>query len=171
MQRHTLVPLIIASVARASIIVCGVLLMTIGFFAVRSSWKGDTFFFHRVQSTEVFTVSGGLIAHCSLPHGPEAHNYWWHVDGDELLGINTSLPTAHVRLWVVMVALGVSNVSLLCFLRFLRFLWFLIARRSRGGYCLNCGYDLRATPDRCPECGVVPRPLHNQPMQRTGAAV
>jgi hypothetical protein len=62
----------------------------------------------------------------------------------------------HAKIWlifsVVFLILPTTRLSL-----FAVGIW----RRSReakwakSNRCANCGYDLRATPDRCPECGKV----------------
>jgi hypothetical protein len=58
---------------------------------------------------------------------------WWHY-------------WVYVPHYAVVVAAGILPVARLLRLRRRR-------RTDLRGLCPSCGYDLRATPDRCPECG------------------
>ena len=54
------------------------------------------------------------------------------------------------------------------------FTWRKIAlkqHRRTHGLCLSCGYDLRATPERCPECGAMRAELDQRldRLKRTGS--
>jgi hypothetical protein len=53
-----------------------------------------------------------------------------------------------VPFWFVCMMLGGGGVL---FRRLARLV--LRRERRRAGLCVECGYDVHATPDRCPECG------------------
>lgn len=62
-------------------------------------------------------------------------------------------PVASCRYWPLVL------LSALPALLWLAFRWrrrSLVRRRRGRGLCTACGYDLRATPGRCPECGHIP---------------
>jgi hypothetical protein len=59
---------------------------------------------------------------------------------------------ARVPIWVILIGwLGLMALVV-------RRLGVLLRARSarQAGHCPLCGYDLRGTPERCPECGAVP---------------
>jgi hypothetical protein len=73
--------------------------------------------------------------------------------------------SASTPFWSIRVPLGFLS---LCF-AILPAYWMMgrmMRRKRRPGRCIKCGYDLRATPDRCPECGTVPTA---QPARPGGA--
>jgi hypothetical protein len=74
---------------------------------------------------------------------------WWLHYRTWTSGSNR-IESGFVPLWPLFIP---ALVSLLprCFFETRR------SRRRALGLCVECGYDLRATPDRCPECGTLIR--------------
>jgi hypothetical protein len=80
-------------------------------------------------------------------------------DGHGLLRPETRRINGHILLvelslwWIVVLSAPLPLVWIIMNRRRLLRVW---KRKYAAGHCPNCGYDLRATPDRCPECGATP---------------
>ncbi len=71
----------------------------------------------------------------------------------------------HIRYWMLVVVFAVLPLVRTIPLR-RRFLKRRASRRSRRGQCGRCGYDLRATPLQCPECGTAAMPQASSRFER-----
>src|SRR5688500_13770574 len=114
--------------------------------AKRTWWHGLS---KRVPSTTGFVVSVVTCTAIAIGAGV------WDA-ADDSLGPEHPLPIARLRLRLVTIfatalAFAIATIAAVRMGR--------QATRLREGLCVKCGYDLRASTDRCPECGSpVPAP-------------
>jgi hypothetical protein len=55
--------------------------------------------------------------------------------------------------WIVCVTPVMASIGALIWSIIMIRAWRRDLHRHRNGLCMRCGYDLRETGDRCPECG------------------
>ena len=93
------------------------------------------------------TVDFGSYARPIVPDNSTGFSY--EIGGDPTNSETTSSIGVAFPLWSAVLATAVLPLT-----RFIR--WQRRRSRRQVGLCGSCGYDLRATPGRCPACGTAP---------------
>jgi hypothetical protein len=127
---------------------------------------------------ETWQLTGGAsIYYCATFARPpgvsfvsNSHPYWAVNDGFWAIEYMDAQPAAYIyHEHLVRIPWWAISVVLWSISGPVTYLYFRRRRdarlRERKGLCPRCGYDLRATPHRCPECGAFPQ--RDVPIVRT----
>ena len=111
------------------------------------------------QYSPTYPTRGAFLYHSFDPR-PQADRFPWHWEKNDLgiyfAGFYYEDAASPSRLGWHTVAVPYWFLIILFFLLPALRLWH--RTRRQPGLCRTCGYDLRATPDRCPECGTAVSP-------------
>jgi hypothetical protein len=156
--------------------------LTVAAFWVRSYWVVDTFSWSSTSEDHLLASGGGRLVYAdanwpnrrvavTLRHDRTARAaaMWFerpaHTDGFRIMGFEYSasiLPyntgTIYLSFYLPpwrLIAIPYGGVLALSLLPLLSVPggWARRKRRRKRGLCVRCGYDLRASVGRCPECG------------------
>lgn len=110
----------------------------------QNNWHGDDFTFSvRQRHRELLSQGGGLTL-------LEVDSTPWFFSGPATGG--KMVPRYNTRdVFGFPYWLALAAMVPLPLIRFIA--WRRLRRRVANGLCLRCGYDLRASAGRCPECG------------------
>jgi hypothetical protein len=89
-----------------------------------------------------------------LPTGQQSRLWSFRRETSTTNGYSEKAGWLDIRLWLLTTPMAVACAV---------FSWIAIryrlqSMRFAAGLCAVCGYDLRMSPDRCPECGVIAAP-------------
>jgi hypothetical protein len=150
-------------IATASLILC---IATIVLW-VRSYWREDFITSFNGSHCDILSSSLGGLSWCRIPGRVEGAGPGLEYHQTQPLPMQTRMGVPPQR-WLgyqlysvvpymmttPLRAHVISDWVIALLLALTPTLWLLRRRRHRAaGHCPHCGYDLRATPDRCPECG------------------
>ena len=113
-------------------------------------WRMDRHWVHLGVWKGIISIACYGFNQSDQQSGPMFHNFiHFYAGTNVLIDAGTlggaSLWTITLPLWMPFI--GFSLLPIICAVRRL-------GKRPLGkAQCSTCGYDLRATPDRCPECG------------------